>query len=73
MNSSYLRLPINLLDDSTVVTRDGEYLGTWGTDGSDAIYEFTPDGSSHPLLRNPFLGPLCEAILGWHSKNSPAP
>jgi hypothetical protein len=39
-----LLYPINFLDDGSVVTRDGEYLGTWTTDESDAIYEFTPDG-----------------------------
>ncbi len=58
--------PINLLDDGTVVTRDGEYLGTWGADESDAIYEFTPDGSSEVLFANVFRGELCDTIRKWH-------
>jgi hypothetical protein len=64
---SELRFDINLLGDGSVVTRDGEYLGTWDTDETDALYEFTPDGASEPLFFDPFRGPLCQAIEEWRS------
>lgn len=56
---------INLLNDGSVVTKDGEYLGTWGTDDSDAIYEFTPDGETVPILQDVFMGRFCTAIEEW--------
>lgn len=62
----YLRWTINLLEDGSVVTQEGEYLGTWGTDELDAIYEFTPDGAAEPLLGHPFVKFLCESIEEWH-------
>lgn len=54
------------MDDGSVVTDDGEYLGTWDTDESDALYEFTPDGASTPLFSDVFMGPLCRVIATWH-------
>lgn len=45
-----LRFAINLLPDLTVVTRDGEFIGTWDTDETDAFYEFTPDVRLSPCL-----------------------
>lgn len=68
--STDLRYPINLLPDQTVVTKDGEYLGTWDTDETDAFYEFTPDGRSEPIFSDPFVGDLCKMIIEWHSKRS---
>lgn len=68
--ASRLRFRINLLEDGSVVTADGEYLGTWGTDESDAIYEFTPDGDAEPLLFDPFVKFLCEKIENWHAGES---
>jgi len=67
-----MRYKINLLDDGSVVTKDGEYLGTWGTDDTDAIYEFTPDGSSEVLFSAMFVGILCKSIEAWHD-NASAP
>jgi len=61
-----LRFQINLLGDGLVVTADGEYLGTWDTDESDAIYQFTPDGASAPLLHHPSMKFLCDEIDDWH-------
>lgn len=61
-----LKFIVNLLDDYSVVTADGEYLGTWGTDESDALYEFTPDGADKPLLIDPFFGLLCKKVACWH-------
>ncbi len=63
-----LRWPINLLKDGSVVTQNGEYLGTWGTDESGAIYEFTPDDAAEPLLSNAFVKFLCNGIKEWHDK-----
>jgi len=68
-----LRFRINCLPDGTVVTKDGEYLGTWGTDETDAIYEFTPDGATEPAFCDPFMGYLCEAIANWHERDSKEP
>ncbi len=61
-----LKYQINLLSDWSVVTRDGEYLGTWTTDESDAIYQFIPDGSIEVLLEGMFVGELCQMIREWH-------
>lgn len=62
-----MRFKINLGDDGSVVTADGEYLGTWGTDESDAFYEFTPDGETAPLFSGVFMGEFCKAIEHWHN------
>lgn len=64
-----LKFEINLLDDGSVVTRDGVWLGEWGTYESDAFYEFTPEGASEPLFMNPYRGALCAAIEQWNSQN----
>ena len=61
-----MRYRINLLEDGSVVTRDGEYLGTWGTDETDAFYEFYPDGSSERMFLHPFVPFLCKMIEEWH-------
>ncbi|MBL9046917.1 MAG: hypothetical protein JNK34_06335 [Tabrizicola sp.] len=60
-----LPYPINLLEDGHVVTKDGEYLGTWTTDESDAFYQFIPDGASEVLMESPFKGQLCRYIIEW--------
>jgi len=65
-----MRYKINLLDDGSVVTKDGEYLGTWETDESDAFYEFIPDGDSTPLYSCVFRFSLCEAIDSWHNSST---
>lgn len=69
----YMRYNINLLKDGSVVTRDGEYLGTWDTDESDAMFEFTPDGSSDVLVAHPFRSFLCEMIENWYALGSTPP
>jgi len=63
-----LSRPMNLLKDDSVVTQDGEYLGTWNTDESDAMYGFTPDGAAAPLLCNVFVKFMCDSIKLWHSQ-----
>ncbi|SDA39530.1 hypothetical protein [Sinorhizobium sp. NFACC03] len=70
MDTAKLRYRINLLDDGSVVTGDGEYLGTWDTDETDALYRFSPDGAASPLLIHPFRKFLCEAIDTWNSQNA---
>jgi len=70
MPEQSLRYEVNCLQDGTVVTKDGEFLGSWGTDESDVIYQFTPDGGAEPLLIDPFMGPLCEKILKWHESRN---
>ena len=68
MTPPALPYQINLLDDFSVVTRDGEYLGTWTTDESDAIYQFIPDGTTEVLLEGLFKGELCRLIREWHEE-----
>ena len=65
-----LRFSINLLNDFSVLTREGEYLGTWGTDETDAFYEFTPDGDDQPLCSDRYVGLLCKTIEEWHRGKS---
>jgi hypothetical protein len=60
-----MRFKINLLDDGSVVTQDGEYLGTWGTDETDAVYQFTPDGHLVVLIEDVHMGPFCQSIEDW--------
>jgi hypothetical protein len=45
-----LRFNINLLPDMSVVTPEGECIGTWDTDESDAFYQFTAEGAAEPLF-----------------------
>lgn len=68
-----MRFRINLLEDGSVVTADGEYLGTWQTDESDAFYEFIPDGKSEPLFSDVFMGPFCKVIENWHNSDREEP
>ena len=59
-----------------VVTQEGEYLGTWQADESDAIFEFTPHGADKPLLSDGFVKCLCDSIEQGHSQQKsgePAP
>lgn len=53
-------------DSNDVITCDGEVIGTWSTDDSDAFYQFTPNGAFEPVLEDPFVGPLCHKIWQWH-------
>lgn len=62
---SELRFDINLLDDGQVVTKDGEVIGTWDTDETDAFYQFTPDGEAAHIFMDPYRGPLCDKIKRW--------
>ena len=62
-----MRYKINLCEDGSVVTADGEYLGIWQTDELDAFYEFIPDGESPLLFSGVFMGEFCKEIENWHN------
>jgi hypothetical protein len=66
------RFKINLCDDGSVVTRDGEYLGTWEMDENDHP-SFTPDGEAEVLLFEMWIGLLCQKIADWHEAQDHAP
>lgn len=53
---------INLLADGTVITREGECVGTWAIDETDAIYEFTPDEANAPAVKDTYIPGLCGKI-----------
>lgn len=61
---------VNLLDDFSVVTQDGEVLGNWDCP-DDAIYQFTPTGAKRALFTNPFLGLFVGEIEAWWRANDP--
>ncbi|MBA4774284.1 MAG: hypothetical protein H2044_01335 [Rhizobiales bacterium] len=60
-----LRRNINLLEDGSVVTREGEFLGTYELDAEDHPW-FTPDGATEPTLSKPFIPLFCQEIERWH-------
>jgi hypothetical protein len=53
---------ISLLSDGTVITCEGEYLGTWAIDETDAICVFTPDEASAPAIMATYIPGLCAKI-----------
>ena len=57
---------INFMFDGTseVKKKNGEVIGHWDTDSTDAIYEFTPLGEDKPTLSHPFMGVLVKLIQG---------
>ncbi|MDW4496560.1 hypothetical protein R5H30_01095 [Sulfitobacter sp. D35] len=65
------RFKINLCDDGSVVTRDGEYLGTWEMDEDDHP-SFTPDGETKVLFLEMWIGLLCQKIADWHEAQDQA-
>lgn len=64
-----LRYRINLLDDGSVVTQDGEYLGTHEFDENDHP-SFTPDGATEVLFFDVHVWSLCDRIEAWHDARS---
>lgn len=87
-----LRYPINLVgaDDQAekgdVVTRDGEFLGTWSFDKNEAeetgTFHFTAFGEAEPMfsegvafltsgmLTGLAMSKLCRSIRDWHGGQS---
>lgn len=63
--SGHLVYPINLCDDGSVITRDGEVVGVWATDQYDGV-SFTPDGKVTPLFEAPLIGLLSMRIREWY-------
>lgn len=67
--SEPLRFKINLCNDGSVVTKDGEYIGTWEMDENEHP-SFFPTGASEPLFFDVWVGMLCERIREWHEANT---
>lgn len=67
---NYLNKPyvydINLWEDGSVVTRDGELLGTW-TEDEYGHPSFTPEGATEALFFESWRGLLCKKIAAWHN------
>lgn len=59
--------PVNLCKDGMVVTRDGEFLGSWSFD-DDACPFFIPDGDTEPLLEHVTSGGLAFQIRQWYEE-----
>ena len=66
------RFKINLCDDGSVVTRDGEYLGIWEADENDHP-SFIPDGEKEVLFFEVWVGLLCQKIADWHEAKEQTP
>ena len=64
-----LPFKVNLCDDGSVVTEDGEIIGTWWMDEHEHP-SFFPNGSSEPLFFDVFVGSLCRRIGEWHDANT---
>lgn len=62
------RFKINLDKDGSVITRDGEYIGTWQMDENDHP-SFTPLGETEVLFFEMWVGLLCQKIAEWHEAN----
>ena len=60
-----LKFKINLIDDGSVITEDGEFIGMWEPDEDGFVY-FMPDGQNEIRLCNPFVGLLCKKIEDWY-------
>lgn len=70
MAAPEMRYHINLMEDGSVITESGEYLGTWDINETDAIYQFTPDGADKPIFLHPFVPWLCDMIEEWHKEQN---
>jgi hypothetical protein len=87
-----LKYPINLMgaeggaEKGDVVTRDGEFLGTWSFDKDEAeetgVFHFTAFGEAEPtfsegvafltsgMLTGLAMSNLCRSIREWHDGQS---
>ena len=63
--SEPLRFKINLCEDGSVITKDGEYIGTWSMDENEHP-AFIPDGATEALIYSPWVGLLCQEIREWY-------
>lgn len=63
--SEPLRFKINLCEDGSVITKDGEYIGTWSMDDNEHP-AFIPDGATETLFYSPWVGLLCQEIREWY-------
>lgn len=60
-----LRFKINLCKDGSVITKDGEIIGTWMMD-ENGHPSFFPTGASEALFFHVWVGMLCNEIKEWH-------
>lgn len=65
-----LPYPVNLIDiddaeTGDVITRDGEFLGTWHYNSSEFWFSFIPDGETEPAVDGVSVRELCYRISGW--------
>ena len=61
--------PINLCDDGSVVTRDGELIGTWAVDQYASV-SFTPEGKTVTIFVAPLVGLLCMMVRDWYEQKT---
>lgn len=66
------RFKNNLDEDGSVITRDGEYIGTWEMDENDHP-SFTPLGETEVLFFEMWVGLLCQKIADWHDAQNETP
>lgn len=67
--SEPLRFKINLCKDGSVITEDGEIIGTWTMDENEHP-SFFPDGSTEATIFDVFIGSFCSRIEEWHTASS---
>lgn len=59
-------------DTGDVITRDGEFLGTWDL-VEGVFWSFTPDGADNSLCFEPRLGAFCYLIEAWNDNGRVLP
>lgn len=64
-----LRYKINLCNDGSVITKDGELIGNWTMDEHE-FPSFIPNETTTSLLQDVWVGLLCIKILEWHEAST---
>lgn len=62
--NSPLAFTINLIEDGSVLTNDGEYIGAWELD-ENGFYHFISNRDDDFRTLDPFMGILCKKIEDW--------
>lgn len=63
------RFEINLYQDGSVVTADGEILGSWQMDENEHP-SFIADGETEVTISGVGIGFLCFSIADWYAKQN---
>ena len=63
------RFEINLYQDGSVVTADGEILGSWQMDENEHP-SFNADGDTEVTISGVGIGFLCFSISDWYAKQN---